>query len=296
MNNKHKLFVEKYRPNTLDGYLGNDAFLGDLKEWIDNQDFPNLLLYGGPGTGKTTAAKLITNNIDCDHLYMNCSDENGIDIIREKVKSFASAASFRALKVVILDEADFLTVNAQAALRNIIETFSLKTRFIFTCNFVERIISPLQSRLAAYSLQPPTPKELFIHVVSILEEENIKYEKQDVAHIVKTFFPDIRKVLNNLQSCIKNSKIDIEGKSFTKSNYVQEIVDLIKEPNKSTFNAVRQIVADNGIRDFSDIYRALYDNTSSAAHIIMIAEGIHNSVTSIDKEICFMATIAKLLG
>ena len=87
MNNKHKLFVEKYRPNTLDGYLGNDAFLGDLKEWIDNQDFPNLLLYGGPGTGKTTAAKLITNNIDCDHLYMNCSDENGIDIIREKVKS-----------------------------------------------------------------------------------------------------------------------------------------------------------------------------------------------------------------
>ena len=296
MNNKHSLWVEKHRPNTLDGYLGNESFLGDLEEWIGKQDFPNILLYGGPGTGKTTAAKLITHNIECDYMYMNCSDENGIDAIREKVKAFASAASFKPLKVVILDEADFLTVNAQAALRNIIETFSLKTRFIFTCNFVERIISPLQSRLAAYSLQPPTPKDLYLHVTGILDSEGIEWDKQDVAHIVKTFYPDIRKTLNNLQSCIKNGKVDIKGKSFTKSNYVQDIVDKITKPTKTTLTEVRQIIADEGIRDFTDIYRALYDNTSSAAKIVVIAEGIHNSVTSVDKEITFISCVAKLLS
>lgn len=295
INKKHSLFVEKYRPNTLDGYLGNESFLGDLKEWIDKGDFPNLLLYGGPGTGKTTAAKLIIHNIDCDSMYMNCSDENGIDAIREKVKAFASAASFKPLKVVILDEADFLTVNAQAALRNIIETFSLHTRFIFTCNFVERIISPLQSRLASYALQPPTPKQLFNHINRILEQEEVEYEPKDVTFVVKQFYPDIRKTLNNIQSCIKSGRVDITGKSFTKSNYVQEIVDKITSPTKSTLNEVRQIVADNDIRDFSEIYRALYDSTQSATKIIVIAEGIHNSVTSLDKEISFMSTIAKLL-
>jgi replication factor C small subunit len=295
INKKHSLWVEKFRPNTLNGYLGNESFLGDLKEWIDKGDFPNLLLYGGPGTGKTTAAKLIIHNIDCDSMYMNCSDENGIDAIREKVKAFASAASFKPLKVVILDEADFLTVNAQAALRNIIETFSLHTRFIFTCNFVERIISPLQSRLASYALQPPTPKQLFNHINRILEQEEVEYEPKDVTFVVKQFYPDIRKTLNNIQSCVKSGRVDITGKSFTKSNYVQEIVDKITSPTKSTLNEVRQIVADNDIRDFSEIYRALYDSTQSATKIIVIAEGIHNSVTSIDKEITFMSTISKLL-
>jgi replication factor C small subunit len=295
INKKHSLWVEKHRPNTLDGYLGNESFLGDLKEWIDKGDFPNLLLYGGPGTGKTTAAKLIIHNIDCDSMYMNCSDENGIDAIREKVKAFASAASFKPLKVVILDEADFLTVNAQAALRNIIETFSLHTRFIFTCNFVERIISPLQSRLASYALQPPTPKQLFNHINRILEQEEVEYEPKDVTFVVKQFYPDIRKTLNNIQSCIKSGRVDITGKSFTKSNYIQEIVDKITTPTKTTLTEVRQIVADNDIRDFSEIYRALYDSTQSATKIIVIAEGIHNSVTSIDKEITFMSTISKLL-
>jgi replication factor C small subunit len=295
INKKHSLWVEKFRPNTLNGYLSNESFLGDLKEWIDKGDFPNLLLYGGPGTGKTTAAKLIIHNIDCDSMYMNCSDENGIDAIREKVKAFASAASFKPLKVVILDEADFLTVNAQAALRNIIETFSLHTRFIFTCNFVERIISPLQSRLASYALQPPTPKQLFNHINRILEQEEVEYEPKDVTFVVKQFYPDIRKTLNNIQSCIKSGRVDITGKSFTKSNYVQEIVDKITSPTKSTLNEVRQIVADNDIRDFSEIYRALYDSTQSAIKIIIIAEGIHNSVTSIDKEITFVSTISKLL-
>jgi len=295
MSKKHTLFVEKYRPSTLDGYLGNESFIKDLEEWIKNQDFPNLLLHGGPGTGKTTAAKLIINSIDCDYLYLNCSDENGIDAIRDKVRQFASAATFKKLKVVILDEADFLTLNAQAALRNIIETFSLHTRFIFTCNFVERIISPLQSRLASYALISPTPRQVYDRMVGILQEENVVFIDKELAHIVKTFYPDIRKVLNNVQACIRDLKLSIEGKSFTKSNYVKEIVDLVFNKNKDSFQKVRQIVADNGVKDFTEIYRALYDATSNAQQIIIIAEGIHNSVNSPDREITFMATISKLL-
>ena len=295
MSKKHTLFVEKYRPTTLENYLGNESFIKDLDEWIKNQDFPNLLLHGGPGTGKTTAAKLIISNIDCDYLYLNCSDENGIDAIRDKVRQFASTATFKKVKVVILDEADFLTLNAQAALRNVIETFSLNTRFIFTCNFVERIISPLQSRLASYALISPTPRQIYDRMASILQEENVEFIDKELAHIVKTFYPDIRKVLNNVQACIRNSKLSIEGKSFTKSNYVKEIVELITNKNKDTFQKVRQIVADNGVKDFTELYRALYDVTSDAQQIIIIAEGVHNSVNSPDREITFMATISKLL-
>ena len=295
MSKKHTLFVEKYRPTTLENYLGNESFIKDLDEWIKNQDFPNLLLHGGPGTGKTTAAKLIISNIDCDYLYLNCSDENGIDAIRDKVRQFASTATFKKVKVVILDEADFLTLNAQAALRNVIETFSLNTRFIFTCNFVERIISPLQSRLASYALISPTPRQIYDRMASILQEENVEFIDKELAHIVKTFYPDIRKVLNNVQACVRNSKLSIEGKSFTKSNYVKEIVELITNKNKDTFQKVRQIVADNGVKDFTELYRALYDVTSDAQQIIIIAEGVHNSVNSPDREITFMATISKLL-
>ena len=295
MSKKHTLFVEKYRPTTLENYLGNESFIKDLDEWIKNQDFPNLLLHGGPGTGKTTAAKLIISNIDCDYLYLNCSDENGIDAIRDKVRQFASTATFKKVKVVILDEADFLTLNAQAALRNVIETFSLNTRFIFTCNFVERIISPLQSRLASYALISPTPRQIYDRMVSILQEENVEFIDKELAHIVKTFYPDIRKVLNNVQACIRNSKLSIEGKSFTKSNYIKEIVELVTNKNKDTFQKVRQIVADNGVKDFTELYRALYDVTSDAQQIIIIAEGVHNSVNSPDREITFMATISKLL-
>ena len=291
---KHTLFVEKYRPSTLEGYLGNDSFIQDLNEWITNQDFPNLLLHGGPGTGKTTAAKLIINNIDCDYLYLNCSDENGIDAIRDKVRQFASSATFKKVKVVILDESDFLTLNAQAALRNIIETFSLHTRFIFTCNFVERIIAPLQSRLASYALVSPTPRQIYDRMCSILQDENVEYQDKELALIVKTFYPDIRKVLNNVQACIREGKLSVEGKSFTKSNYVKEIVDLAFSKDKDAFTKIRQIVADNGVKDFSDIYRGLYEVTTDPTHIITIAEGVHNSSTSIDREITFMSTIVKL--
>ncbi|MCH2679223.1 MAG: AAA family ATPase, partial [Alphaproteobacteria bacterium] len=157
---EHTLFTERFRPTDPKDYIGNEIFKASLDQWIKQQDIPHILLYGPAGTGKTTAAKLITTNLDCDSIYINCSDENGIETIREKVKSFASAATFRALKVVIMDEADFLTINAQAALRNVIESFSKTTRFVFTCNYIERIIDPIQSRTSVFEILPPSKSEV----------------------------------------------------------------------------------------------------------------------------------------
>jgi replication factor C small subunit len=293
---KHKLWVEKYRPDLLDNYLGNESFLSSLKEWISTNEFPNLLLYGGPGTGKTTAAKLIVKNIKCDYIYINCSDENGIDVIRDKVKNFASAATFQPIKVIIMDEADFLTINAQAALRNTIETFSITTRFIFTCNYVERIIEPLQSRLAAYELYPPTLIEVAKHMVNILDIENIKYQKSDIATIIKKFYPDIRKILNISQSCIKNNELVIDAKLVNQNNTGTEILNELKNKSNESFTKIRQIINDNNIKDFTEYYRLLFNNTTSATDIINIGESQYQSVTHPDKEICFMTCITKLLN
>ena len=162
----HSLLVERYRPTKLETYVGNENIKGAISKYLEQNDIQNFIFYGPAGTGKTTLAKIIVKNLDCDSLYINASDERGIETIRDKVQGFASVASFKPLKVVILDEADFLTIQAQASLRNIIETFSRTTRFIMTCNFVERIIDPLQSRCQVLKIVPPTKKDVAKHLAN----------------------------------------------------------------------------------------------------------------------------------
>jgi len=140
------LWVEKYRPSNLDSYIGNEHLKSKIEVYLESGDLPHLLLFGKAGTGKTTLAKLLVKNIECDYLYINASDENNVDTVRTKVKNFASTIGFKDMKIIILDECDYITPNAQAALRNIMETFSKHCRFILTCNYVERIIDPIQSR------------------------------------------------------------------------------------------------------------------------------------------------------
>jgi replication factor C small subunit len=298
-NKKHTLFTEKYRPDTLEGYIGNDDFKSSLQQWIDSNDIPHLLLTGGAGTGKTTAAKLIINNIDCDSLYINCSDENGIDTIRDKVKSFASAASFKPQKVVIMDEADFLTINAQAALRNIIETYSLNTRFVFTCNYIERIIDPIQSRTVVFELTPPSMQDVAFKCVEILDLEKITYTKADIVRIVKQTYPDIRKTLNLLQSSLKNGEL-VESRTIT--NFKQtsdQVIELLKTKNIKNFTTIRQLVMDSNIRDYNELYRVLFERadefTDSAIATLIIADYQYKSIMAPDKEITFCACISKLL-
>jgi DNA polymerase III delta prime subunit len=298
-NKKHTLFTEKYRPDTLEGYIGNEDFKSSLQQWIDSNDIPHLLLAGPAGTGKTTAAKLIVNNINCDFIYINCSDENGIDTIRDKVKSFVSAASFKPLKVVIMDEADFLTINAQAALRNVIETYSLNARFVFTCNFIERIIDPIQSRTVMFELIPPSMHDVAFKCVEILDLEEITYTRADIVRIVKQTYPDIRKSLNLLQSSIKNGEL-MESRAI--SNFKQtsdKVIDLLKTKDIKNFTAIRQLVMDSNVRDYNELYRVMFERAdeynSSVVATLIIADYQHKSIMAPDKEITFCACIAKLL-
>ena len=291
---QHTLWTEKYRSQTLDEYIGNDELKTTIQSWITKNDIPHLLLYGKAGTGKTTLAKLITQNIDCDMMYINASDENGIDTIRDKVKSFASTSTFRPLKVVILDESDYLTINAQASLRNVIETFSAKTRFILTCNYVERIIEPLQSRCQAFKIETLSKKDIAIHLTNILQQENTEYDLNDIGNIVNTFYPDIRKILNvtqqhTIDGYLKLNKI-INGFD------IQELVGILS--SKNAFKDARQYLVDNDITDFEPVYRALFDTlgADNAMVTITLADYQFKHATVVDKEINFMACIASIIN
>ena len=166
---ENSLWCERYRPTSLDTYIGNEHLKSKVSVYLESGDLPHLLLYGKAGTGKTTLAKILVNNIECDYLYINASDENSVDTVRNKVRGFASTMGFKDYKIIILDECDYITPNAQAALRNLMETFSKHCRFILTCNFVERIIDPIQSRCQSFQVIPPSKKEVALHIHNILK-------------------------------------------------------------------------------------------------------------------------------
>jgi DNA polymerase III delta prime subunit len=300
---ENSLFVEKYRSKTLEDYIGNEQLKSIVAQYIKKNDLQNLLLYGTPGTGKTTLAKLIVNNFDCDFLYINASDERGIDTIRDKVQGFASSASFKPIKIIILDEADFLTIQAQASLRNIIETYSRTTRFILTCNYLERIIDPLQSRCQVLKITPPSKKEVAQHISTILEQENIEYTVADLALVVNKHYPDIRKILNTCQVNNVDGVLKIDKTVLASNSYKDGVLKELKSPSKSSFKNIRQILADSNLDDFEEIYRFLYDNLdeygnndlSKAMIVIEIESYMYHANFRIDKEINVMALLASIL-
>jgi replication factor C small subunit len=298
---EHSLLVEKYRPDTLEGYVGNENIKKVIAQYLTQNDIQNLIFYGPAGTGKTTLAKIIINNLDCDHLYINASDERGIETIREKVTGFASVASFKPLKVVILDEADFLTIQAQASLRNIIETFSRTTRFIMTCNFVERIIDPLQSRCQVLKIVPPTKSDVAKHLATILASESIKYTVEDLKVVVNQYYPDLRKCINTLQLSTVDNTIELDSNILVSSNYIGKVLTELQSP-KPSFKNIRQIIADSNTDDFEEMYRALYEESSNympgkeGTVAILINDHQYKANFRIDKEICLMSLIQNLIN
>ena len=292
------LFVEKYRPQDLDSFIGDQTVRNKIQEYLKEGTLQNLLLFGPAGTGKTSLAKLIVKQLGADHLYINASDERGIDTIRDKIVPFASSIGFNGLKVVILDESDYLTAQAQATLRNVIETFSSSCRFIFTCNYLDRIITPLQSRCMAFGITPPSKKEVGQHVLQICESEGINYTKEDLGQIIITHYPDIRKILNTLQGSLKNKKLILDSKSLINTDFENKVVQGLK--NKIKINDIRQIIADSGATQFESLFRCLYDNveeytTNIGNAIIIIAQYQYEYTFVVDKEICVAAMLNKLL-
>jgi replication factor C small subunit len=298
---ENTLYVERFRPTELKYYVGNENIKDTIQKYLDQGDIQNFIFYGSAGCGKTTLAKIIVKNLDCDYLYINASDENGIDTIREKVKGFASAASWKGIKVVILDEADFITVQGQAALRNVIETFSRSTRFILTCNFIERIIDPLQSRCHTLKIVPPTKMDVYNHLTWVLTDQlNISYQPKDIKSLIVKYYPDMRKMLNVLQMSVKDDAIVLDDTVLTSNNYIKEVLKELTQ-TKPNFQKIRQAIIDSNTKDFEELYRNLFDYASKyipgreGSVAIILNEHLYQANFRIDKEINIASCIAKII-
>lgn len=303
--NSNFLFVEKYRPQTIDDCILPESMKATFKDFVKQGQIPHMLFSGTAGTGKTTLAKAICREIGADVMYINASNESGIDTIRNKVVGFASIASFDGnLKVIILDESDFLTPNAQSALRSTIEEFSTSTRFIMTCNFKNRIIDPLISRCSVFEFRPTDTekKELTAkalrRVTSILKTEDINFELPTVISLVKQFYPDMRKILNEIQRASTSGKLDadclVNNTSYDSLNTAMQ--------NKK-FMDVRKWVAQNPDLDASELFRYYYDNLTELFEpktipqiVLILAQYQHYATTVIDQEINVMACLTEVMS
>ena len=300
MNKDHGLLVERYRPTSLEKYIGSESVKKVFRKYIDANTCQNITLHGPAGTGKTTLAKLLVKNIDCDYLYINASDERGVETVREKIIGFASLSSFKPIKVIILDEADHLTSQAQASLRFTIERFSRKTRFIMTCNWLEMLSEPMKSRCKPIKIIPPTKVEVAKHLHWILDEEKIEHSNDDIKQLVNNHYPDVRAALETIQMFNMDGKLELDNHTPA-LEYFPIILSELSKP-KPKFKEIRQIVANSGIHDFSGLFRYLYDNASKYAPgkegmvSYYINEYSYQANFRVDKEINAMALINQLIS
>ena len=247
---------------------------------------------------------MIVNSISCDYIVINASDENNVDTVRNKVKGFASTIGFKDMKVIILDEFDYMTPNAQAILRNLMETFSKHCRFILTCNYVEKVIDPIQSRCQTFQIVPPTKKDVAVQISQILGKEGIGFQPADLVPIIDSSYPDIRKIINTCQLNSTKGQLKLDTTSVIDSDIKSKVVEILKssdaKPNK--WKNIRQAVADARIQDFTELYTFLYEKvddyggTNTSNIILILSESQHKDALVVDKEITFMSCIIQIVG
>jgi replication factor C small subunit len=295
------LWAEKYRPDSLQGYIGNEQMKAKFAHYIETKDIPHLLLTGPAGTGKTTAGKILLNSIPSDALTINASDENNIDTVRNKIRGFASTHGFQDMKILLLDEFDGFTQQGQGALRNLMEEYSHSTRFILTANYIEKIIAPIISRTQQFHIIPPSLKDVAKHVVGILNTEGIEFSLSDLKLIVDAHYPDIRKIINETQLAVRDNKLTVNVQNIIESDFKLKIVDILAGNDKDKFGKIRKLIADNHIRDFDSLYRLLYDrileygSVNVPQAIVAINEGQFKDAFVVDKELNFCATLINIL-
>ena len=302
---EHLLWVEKYRPAKVEDCILPDAIKTTFQEYVNKKEIPNLLLSGSAGVGKTTIAKALCEQIDCDYIVINGSDENGVDTIRVKIKNYASSVSLMGgRKVIILDEADYLTPNAQAILRASIEEFASNCSFIFTCNFKNRIIDPIHSRCTVIDFRINGQKakmasSFFKRVEWILEQEKVTYDKEVVAAVITKHFPDNRRILNELQRYAVGGSID-KGILATVSDI--QLADLLKALKDKNFSDARKWVTNNLDNDPSRIFRKLYDGLyenlkpqSVPQLVLILAKYQYQAAFVADSEINLIACLTEIM-
>lgn len=302
-NENNSLWVERYRPKTLSDYVGNEHLKSKVEGYLESGDVPHLLLYGKAGTGKTTLAKLIVNSIECDYMIINASDENNVETVRTKVKNFASSMGFKPFKIVILDEFDYMTPNAQAILRNLMETFSQHCRFILTCNYVEKVIEPIQSRCQTFQIIPPTKRDVAVQISKILNSESIKFEPKDLVPIIDSAYPDIRKVINTCQLNSIKGELKVDTKNLLENDYKLKVLEILKsnDDDRNKYMKIRQVIINSKVTDFTELFTLLYDKMDEYAPdktsdvILLLADGVYKSSMSIDKEIQAAATMIQII-
>lgn len=300
-----ELWTEKYRPKTVEEYVFTDNGTKEqIEGWIQEKSVPHLLLHGPAGTGKTTLAKVLVNQLDIDDfdfLQVNASRDNGVDFLKTKIEGFVSTMPFGDLKIVLLDEADYLSHNAQALMRGLMETYQSQARFILTCNFVYKIIPPLRSRCVELKIDKTDITEFTARVATVLVNENIQFDLDTLDSYVRAKYPDLRKCLQLVQKNSQNGLLVKPNESDTNvSDYRLAVVNLFKS---GKIRQGRQMLVDNAkTEDIDEIFRWMYDNLGlwsttpegQDEAILIIRKGLVNHTSCSDSEINLSATLVEL--
>ena len=299
-----ELWVEKYRPKHIKDYVFKDSDQkSQVQSWVKEGSIPHLLFSGSAGIGKTTLAKVLLNELgieDYDVLEINASRENNVDTVRDKIINFVQMIPFGPFKVVLLDEADYLTPNAQAVLRGVMETYSNHSRFILTCNYPNRIIPALHSRCQGFHVEKTDQTEFTARVATILVEENIDFDLDTLDTYVKATYPDLRKCINTVQQNVKDNKLEAPKSIEGASDYKIEMVELFK---RGKITEARKLVCGKARpEEMEEIYRWLYDNLDLIAKsdegkdqaVVLIKQGLVDHTICADSEINLAATLIKL--
>ena len=304
----HYLWVEKYRPKTIDDCILPDSMKATFRSFIESGEMPNFLFAGGPGVGKTTVARALCDEVGAEYLFINGSEESGIDVLRNKIKNFASSVSLTsAKKIVILDESDYLNPNSfQPALRGFMEEFASNCRFIFTCNFKNRIIEALHSRCSVIEFKisnaekPTVAHEFYKRVQYILNAESVKFDRKVVSELIIKHFPDYRRILNELQRYSVSGMIDVGILVNLEESTYKDLIDHMRDKN---FTEVRKWVGKHTDVESSELFRKMYDKAidfmeqeSIPQMVVILSEYQYKAAFVADPEINIMAALTEIMG